>query len=309
LKSKIEITNRFRISEDKSDANVGNNAVLQVLDNAIAAYAKRDHMNRGEFTMNELMTKNAIIIVDTQSFDDDIMKVFFESMLKKAVMRLRNATNTAMSVFIDEANRVLFPEIDLHNDVLREASIELILAIQNEEQMMTKFGKIEWEAIKKNIKHQYFIDKNHLITYNREEGLFSAPLLFENKVLNDVDCDYFSIAKNRERLLKGFLGDVEELPVRFSVVYDLDLFDRESAIIVQDKCGEQYLYNYFGATIVQEIFETFPKRIIEKEEKEDVLEMSFDEDVLDAFFDMEWSDDEDMGKTDSDTLFKKGSDF
>jgi hypothetical protein len=183
------------------------------------------------------------------------------------------------------------------------------LAIQNEEQMMTKFGKIEWEAIKKNIKHQYFIDKNHLITYNREEGLFSAPLLFENKVLNDVDCDYFSIAKNRERLLKGFLGDVEELPVRFSVVYDLDLFDRESAIIVQDKCGEQYLYNYFGATIVQEIFETFPKRIIEKEEKEDVLEMSFDEDVLDAFFDMGWSDDEDMGKTDSDTLFKKGSDF
>ncbi len=309
LKSKIETTNRFRISEDKSDANVGNNAVLQVLDNAIAAYAKRDHMNSGEFTMNELMTKNAIIIVDTQSFGDDIMKVFFESMLKKAVMRLRNATNTAMSVFIDESNRVLFPEIDLHNDVLREASVELILAIQNEEQMMIKFGQTEWEAIKKNIKHQYFIDKHHHITYNKKGGIFSDPLLFENEVLTDVDCDYFSIEKNRARLLKGFLGNKEKLPEHFSVIYDLDLFDRESAIIVQDKSGEQYLYNYFGAAIIEEISETLPKRILVEEEKENILEMCFDEDVFDAFFDMEWPDNEYMEKSDSDTLFKKSSDL
>jgi hypothetical protein len=137
LEKSINAASRFTI-ETKSNTNSGNNAVLQCLDNTIASYVKKDYININECTIAELMQSNAIVIIDTQSFGDDIMKLLLESILKKAVMRLRVGTHKPMSVFIDEANRVLSSSIDLHNDVLREASVELILAIQNEEQMINK---------------------------------------------------------------------------------------------------------------------------------------------------------------------------
>jgi len=175
LEKDMKAASRFILSEDKSDTNSGNNGVLQVLDNAIASYAKKDYMNIDECTISGLIDNNAIIIVDTQSFGDDILKIFFESMLKKAVMRLRTGTNTAMSIFIDEANRVLSPTLDLHSDILREASVELIIAIQNEEQMIAKFDSTRWASIRRNIKHQYLLDVDHNIRYNDQELMHGSP--------------------------------------------------------------------------------------------------------------------------------------
>jgi len=178
LQKTLESSDRFILSQDKSDTNSGNNAVLQHLDNTIASYAKKDYVNTNEYTVAGLMQKNAIIIVDTQSFGEDVMKIFLESVLKKAVMRLRTGSTTPLSVFIDEANRVLSPSIDLHNDVLREASVELILAIQNEEQMINKFTKTVWDSIKLNIKHQYMIDIEHRIFYWKFHFILPPVSLF-----------------------------------------------------------------------------------------------------------------------------------
>ena len=123
------------------------------------------------------------------------MKLFLESILKKAVMRLRLGTESAMSVFIDEANRVLFPSIDLHSDVLREAKVELVIAIQNEEQMVSKFSQVEWIAIKNNIKHQYYIDIQHRITYNQSDYFFTKPLVLNNERVMGVEYAFFSLKK------------------------------------------------------------------------------------------------------------------
>jgi hypothetical protein len=271
LNKNIESAKRFSLSDEKSDVNTGNNAVLQTLDNAIATYAKRDYMNNSEYTIQKLMETNAIVVIDTQSFGEDVMKVFFESILKKAVMRLRNSSNTALSVFIDESNRVISSSIDLHNDVLREASVELVLAIQNNEQMIIKFGKIEWKAIKKNIKHNYSISKDHQITYNEENTISSDPVLIQNKLLDDIDYDYFMIDKNRQRIKKAFIGTCDNLPTRFSVIYDLDLFDRTSEVILEDEQGNKNTYSYFGESILLKVKNSFPdiKTLITYPKKED----------------------------------------
>jgi type IV secretory pathway TraG/TraD family ATPase VirD4 len=258
LKKHIESAKRFSLSDEKSDVNSGNNAVLQTLDNAIASYAKKDYMNDDEYTMKILMETNAIIIVDSQSLGEDMMKVFFESILKKAVMRLRNGSSTPFSIFIDESNRVLPSSIDLHNDVLREASVELILAIQNNEQMISKFGETEWKAIKSNIKHQYSIVKNHQVFYN-DEGIYSDPLLIKQELLDDIERDYFMIEHNRRRIEEGFIGTSDCLPKRFSVVYDLDSFDRTSEIIIMDENANTYIYSYFGKSILSQVKDSFPE--------------------------------------------------
>ena len=205
-----------------------------------------------------LMESNAIIIIDTQSFGEDIMKLFLESLLKKAVMRLRTGSESAMSVFIDEANRVLFPSIDLHSDVLREAKVELIIAIQNEEQMVTKFTQTVWDSIRGNIKHQYNIDIQHQLFYNESSGMKTKPLLLSDEQLSDADKLYYGLKKNRVNIEKNFLGDSLELPGTFTVVYDLDVFDHESSILLADSDGNNYIYSYHGEEIVTEVRNTYP---------------------------------------------------
>jgi len=271
LKKSIQAASRFIVSEEKSDTNSGNNAVLQVLDNTISSYAKKDYINIDEHTIENLMNSNAIIIIDTQSFGDDIMKLFLESILKKAVMRLRTGTESAMSVFIDEANRVLSPSIDLHSDVLREGKVELIIAIQNQEQMVSKFSEVEWNAIKRNIKHQYLIDIEHRITYNESDFIFTEPLLLKKDSMIDVEYAYFALEKNQKNIMKHFLGETDSLPKKFTVVYDLDMFEHESSIFIEDKNREQYLFSYHGEEIVNEVRNRYPITMIETSVDVDML--------------------------------------
>ncbi len=258
LKKVLDSSDRFTLSQDKSDTNSGNNAVLQHLDNTIASYAKKDYVNTNEYTIAALMEKNAIIIVDTQSFGDDVMKIFLESILKKAVMRLRTGSTSALSVFIDEANRVLSPTIDLHSDVLREASVELVLAIQNEEQMISKFSKTVWDSIKLNIKHQYTIDIKHQISYNNGDFMFTKPMHLEDEVLIDAEHSYYASENNQRNIQKHFLGESDLLPDGFTVVYDLDLFEHESAVFLEDRAGTKYLYAYHGEEIVNQVRSFYP---------------------------------------------------
>ncbi len=313
LKKVLESSDRFTLSTDKSDTNSGNNAVLQHLDNTIASYAKKDYVNTNEYSIATLMQKNTIIIVDTQSFGDDVMKIFLESMLKKAVMRLRTGSTSALSVFIDEANRVLFPSIDLHSDVLREASVELVLAIQNEEQMISKFSQTVWDSIKLNIKHQYTIDIEHRISYNGGNFMFTKPMHLEDEVLIDAEHSYYASKNNQRNIQKHFLGESDFLPKGFTVVYDLDLFEHESAVFLEDRTGAKYLYAYHGEEIVNQVrslYSTAPKELsidINYEDDMDYDEAAMMEDLglfCDEFWDKEDDDDDydDFYYDDDDTI-------
>jgi hypothetical protein len=301
LQKSIETSERFTLSQDKSDVNSGNNAVLQHLDNTIASYAKKDYVNINEYTIAELMQKNAIIIVDTQSFADDIMKIFLESILKKAVMRLRTNNTTPLSVFIDEANRVLSPSIDLHSDVLREASVELILAIQNEEQMINKFTKTVWDSVKLNIKHQFTIDIKHRISYNDSDFMFTEPMHLEDSELMDAEHGFYALERNQRNIQKHFLGESDLLPKEFTVIYDLDLFEHESSVYLKDRAGTKHLYAFHGEEIIKQVRSLYP--ITEKaagfqddpEDDTDIEEMERLEKpwLFDAeYWDREWEEDD-----------------
>jgi len=244
---------RFSLSIEDNNVNNGNNAVLQILDNTIATYARRDDMNRDGTTLSELLERRAILIVDTQSFGEGMLKAFFESLLRKAVGRLRTGTEEPLSVFIDEANRVLSPTFDTHIDVLREARVELIMAIQNVEQMIEKFSYTKWQMIEKNIKHHYTIGTDHRALYDHHRAFSPEPLLFGEETLTDAEHDYFALDQNRIGLKKYFLTDRTALPETFTIVYDKYQFDQNSAVIIQPEYGKSYPAYYYGEETIREI--------------------------------------------------------
>ena len=272
FKKTIHHANHFSVSLEKSDINVGNNAVMQTLNNAISGFINRDYINEGEITLDELMDKNAILIIDSQSFGSDLMKQIFEMILKKSVRRLRVNRHTPTSVFIDEANRVLPETIDLHNDVLREAQTEIIMAIQNNEQMVLKFGDVMWASIQKNLSHCYFINDKHVATYTHVDGAFKpAAMIFSEKELNAADCNYYSLEKNCTKFISHFLGS--SIPKNFIVQYDIDAYELTSSILLEDiNTGLTYQLYYYGQDIVDKAKKSYStKSDIELMSENDLL--------------------------------------
>jgi hypothetical protein len=55
------------------------------------------------------------------------------------------------------------------------------------------------------------------------------------------------------------------------VVYDLDMFEHESSIFIEDKYGEQHLFAYHGEEIVSEVLTRYPITMIETSVDTDML--------------------------------------
>jgi len=250
--------------EDSSEAS-GNNGVLQILNNAISTLSTLDYLNKGEVDILKILDENAIIIIDTQAISVSVYAVFIESLLQKLSGRIKYQIPKEISIFLDEANRVVNKNIDLQNDVLRESRVELILAIQNENQMILKFGKIEWEAIASNIRQRYYIDDNHTIYWN--EGLLGvvSPMLFNEDELNKIEYKYNSLAINKHYIKSRFI--FENLPMYYRIVYDLYRFSKDSTLELMSSSGETFSITYVGENVkkkTKEKIDTFNLSLVPK---------------------------------------------
>jgi DNA helicase HerA-like ATPase len=239
----------FSIQEN--DEASGNNGVLQILQNAISTLATMDYMNKSEIDILQKINDNAIIIIDIQSFDSNIYSIFMESLLRRLGSRIKYEIPKATSIFIDEANRVLTSHLDLHNDILRESRVELILATQNEEQMQIKFGEIVWESIVSNIRHHYKINESHHVWYNDREFPKVEPLLFNEEILDSTEYTYNSMAENLLYITNRFIFE-NPLPTSFKIIYDIHTFVQDSTLMIQTSEGEIIKIKYIGEVVKNE---------------------------------------------------------
>lgn len=228
----LEAYGEFSIDSDSSEAS-GNNGVLQVINNAIATIATLPSMNHSEVNMMELIEDKSIIIIDTQSISTDLYGILLESLMKSLASRIKHETPDPVSIFIDEANRVLPPKIDLSNDVMRESKVELILSAQNEHQMIVKFGKEQWKAISENILHRYTVDNNHRL-YCYHEIKNAKPILLEKETLEGAEYQYNALAANRSHITQRFLFNTQ-LPTDFLIHYNLHHFSHKGELPIVDR--------------------------------------------------------------------------
>jgi len=212
-----------------TDESSGNNGVLQILQNAISTLSTQDFINKNEVDILKLIDNDAIIIIDVQSLNSHVYSIFIESILRRLARRIKYEVPKEVSVFIDEANRVITPKLDLQNDILRESNVELILAIQNEEQMQLKFGEIKWESIVSNIHHHFAINERHTVWYNGQEQPKVKPLLFNEKTLDYAEYKYNRIAKNLLLITNRFTYS-HALPHSFRIIHDIHTFFEDSTL-------------------------------------------------------------------------------
>jgi len=251
LEKVIEPYKDFSINVNSEDAS-GNNGVLQVLNNAVLSLTSKDYINTDDIDIFDALSKGAIVIIDIEGIAQEIHSVMLDTILNKLATRIRQGIFNPTSVFVDEANRVLSKDMDIHNDVLREAKVEVILATQNEEQMIEKFGLVKWNALRQNFKHSYWIDQRHKVTYNEQKSWSAKALLIDDIALLEAEYAFNALEKN-QTVYKNRFMDSGDLPEKFSVEYDIVHFERTMTLYLVDDESEKKEVEYIGNDLKQKL--------------------------------------------------------
>lgn len=158
------VKNGFNGIKSYKNASRGSSdsTIKRLCENLVTAFKSAHHITTNPFlhsndvNIASLLNEGKIIVFDTSTLNDAIMGMVLKGVLKELCVRSTFHFTNPISIFIDEAQKVLRKEVDLHADVLRESKTELILAYQNPSLMINKLGVTGYEALKGNLVHQYY---------------------------------------------------------------------------------------------------------------------------------------------------------
>ena len=201
-----------------------------------------EYINKDENSLFEMLNSGKIVIVNCDNLDNAILAILLSATLDGLTKRCSLNIKTAISIIIDEAQKVLCEGTDLHADVLRESQTELILAFQNEDLMKTKIGTTQYSALKQNLTHK-FIYKNQKSDYfyesynlkqfecynNDNKKLEKMKPIFLDK--NELDKAELCFQKINGVFNKFASGEYDENSI---VVYDSNLFRNEAKVILKN---------------------------------------------------------------------------
>jgi len=176
-----------------------------------------------------LLSQGKIVVVNTESFSTSILSSLLDQTLESLSTRSKHKQIHPISVIIDEANRVLSADSDIRIDVLRESKVEVIMATQNHEQMMTKMGEDRWLSFAQNFNTRvHFMGmglqgKFKVLDELSDKELEASPMFFKEEDLDHVEWVY----QNRHRFYNRYMSHQKTI-----VIYDHALFEKEEKIIL-----------------------------------------------------------------------------
>jgi len=168
----------------------------------------------------ESLSQGKIVILNAQEFSDVVLATLTSSILQELSKRVQQKEIRSVSIFIDEAQRVLNKDFgSLHSDVLRESKVELFLAFQNHQLMINKLGAEQFYALVQNLSSAYIFansldfqdfETSKLDTFEyyykqNDRKYMAEPLFIDQNAVFEVLLKYCKINK-----LHDYLGIAKE---------------------------------------------------------------------------------------------------
>ena len=142
--------------KNDGDENSGNNGVLQVLSNTLQNIANKKFFNDDKFDIVANLLDGKIVIIDVSSFNTQMLNFLNLSIYNRLLLQAaQKQKRNDVSVFIDEAQKVLNQHSIPDVDVCRENRFEFILATQDITLLMQQIGIESTTVLLKNITSQY----------------------------------------------------------------------------------------------------------------------------------------------------------
>ena len=287
FKVNIEITENNLNSFDTSPSN--NTKTLQTIilamNTPLMNIANIKWLNEDEFDLVESLNIGNIIIFNTKTFSENILSSYCNAIFIELTKRTNMTNLKPISIFADEAQRIVSKTIDLPIDVLREAKVDLFLAFQNEELMIQKLGENRYFSLIKNMKNQYFFknigfynehDLSKLETfeyYTNEDNPrknIAESIFLQNEKLFDVELKYQKSINLHDKY------NLEAKDKNKVIIYD-EYSLKNNIIFLMDKNGLKYQKSFLDNDISIKVFDLI----------DDILswdiDMDIENDVLEIF--------------------------
>jgi len=219
------------IKADLSESS-GNNGTYFMISSVINILGQDRYVNNPHAeSIASLLNQGKVVIINTESFSTPILSSLLDQTLESLSTRSKHKNIHPISVIIDEANRVLSADSDIRIDVLRESKVEVIMATQNHEQMITKMGEERWLSFVQNFNTRYHFlgmgesEKFKVMNELNDREFEAVPMFFREEDLDHIEWIYQSNHKFYDRYLKN-TND------KSIAIYEHGLFEKEEKIIL-----------------------------------------------------------------------------
>jgi len=203
-----DLLQEFHDIDTKENTNSGNNGVLQVLNNTIRTLSNNDIFNNNEFDIVNNLLKGKIIIIDVSSFNTQMLNFFNQSIYNRLIRQTSiNDNRSSVTIFIDEAQKVINTKSMPDVDVCRENRFEFILSTQDRLLLEKQIGTANTEILLKNITSQYSfitttrldtaidtskLDKFEYVDMIADKKYKTSPMFLDKDDIFDIEYEYQS---------------------------------------------------------------------------------------------------------------------
>lgn len=224
LEEIVETIKGSKVKQDSTEAS-GFNGMLFMIQASISGFMKNPYCNEpNSQDIAGLLNDGKIVVLNSESFTATVLSVILDKTLDFLSLRAKHKDPAPVAIVIDEANRVLGNGNDIRTDILRESKVEVIMAIQNDEQMIRKMGEITWSSMKQNFKTQICFNGQ-----SEQSGVFKAfdeiscsnmqmnAMFFEEGELDETELTY----QAKHGHYAAYQTSKEELMIYDHLFYDI----------------------------------------------------------------------------------------
>jgi len=236
--------------------------IILSLSTTLATISTLEEFNSDEVDLYEQLNKGKIVVVNTSSISSEALGYFTGSLLHELSKRVTQKKIKAVSVFIDEAQRVLNPEVDLHIDTLREAKVEIFLSAQNINLLIEAIGENKFSALYQNLTQRYHfknattydglklskLNQYEYYTNNNRKVLKAEPLYLKNKKLFKAQLKYL----RKNGIYEKF--NLQEHENENILVFNSSLY-KENKILLEAKDGSTRIVELKDKVLADEAFD------------------------------------------------------
>jgi len=278
IKENLAGLSEYRGLNGDTNESTGKFAVLGVLNSILSHSALNDIINEDEVDIVDALNNKKIVILNLGNVDESILGLLNISIYQRLQRRvISNQSLTPVSIFIDEAQKILYENYLPEVDVCRESKFEYILSTQDELLLHNKIGIYKMVELMRNIVMQISFASNN--EYNDTQKLkqdqykdlitqkksYTKPLYLEQKDL--FNCEYNFQKKNNY-----FDSIKEKYRMKYIVVYIPEIYD-QGKVLIKFKNGTTKTVNISYNDDLLDMFRK-PKEKDFKQDTQNIIEES-----------------------------------
>jgi len=246
IKVQLDSISSYRgLSDDNKEVS-GKYGVIGVVSSLLSYLGGNKFINDSQIDIPKMLRDGKIIIINLSGMNEQIGTLLNMAIYRSLQADIGIKNKKGVSIFIDEAQKVLTSDYLPEVDVCRESSFEYFFATQGEANLINKIGEFKFNELDVNLVEKYTFKNSTLgkelkaceylnIVTNKRR--FSKPLFIDDSDIFKGCFEYETINKIKERYIKYTTN-------KAYIIKYLPLIEKENKVLLEFENKEQIAVDF-----------------------------------------------------------------